>query len=299
MGGICDGRVVIVTGSGRGLGREYALELARQGAHVVVNDLGGASEGGGGDAAPAAEVVAEIETRGGVATANADDVAEPDGAQRLVAQAIEQFGALHAVVNNAGILRDRTLVNMTIDEWRSVLHVHLDSTYCMSHAVANHWRAETKAGRETDARIINTTSSSGLFGNPGQTNYAAAKAGIAAFTVVAAHELERYGVTVNAIAPAGRTRLTESLLGEPAGPGFDAMAPGNVAPLVAWLCSAESAAVTGCVFELAGARLTLCANWARGPWADNGDVRWEAASLGPVVEKLVAEGPARVPVFPL
>jgi NAD(P)-dependent dehydrogenase (short-subunit alcohol dehydrogenase family) len=294
MTGICENRVVIVTGAGRGLGREHALELARQGAKVVVNDLGGAAEGGGADAAPAAQVVEEIRALGAEAVANTDDVAEPEGADRMVAQAIEAFGGLHAVVNNAGILRDRMLVNMTIDEWRSVLHVHLDSTYAVSHAAANYWRLRSKAGEPTDGRIINTTSASGLFCNPGQTNYAAAKAGIAAFTVVASQELDRYGITVNAIAPAARTRMTENLIGQRReGAPFDPADPANVSPLIAWLCSAQSSAITGQVFEAMGSRITVCTGWARGPKADNGKARWDAASLGPVIEKLVAEAPAR------
>jgi NAD(P)-dependent dehydrogenase (short-subunit alcohol dehydrogenase family) len=294
MTGICDDRIVVVTGAGRGLGREYALELARQGAKVVVNDLGGAREGGGADSTPAALVVDEIKELGGEAVANVDDVAEPEGAANLVAQTLEAFGDLHAIVNNAGILRDRVLVNMSIDEWRSVLHVHLDSTYSVSHAAANYWRGRSKAGLPTDARIINTTSASGLFCNPGQTNYAAAKAGIAAFTVVAAQELDRYGVAVNAIAPAARTRLTEELAGpRREGAKFDAMDPANVAPLVAWLSSSESSAVTGRVFEAAAGIITLCNGWTRGPRVNNGAARWETTELGSVVEKLIAEAPDR------
>lgn len=295
MTGICDGRVAIVTGAGRGLGREYALELARQGAMVVVNDLGVARDGEGADATPAEHVVGEIEALGGQAVANTDDVAEPEGADRLVAQAVEVFGELHAVVNNAGILRDRTLVNMTIDEWRSVIHVHLDSTYAVAHAAANVWRSAHKAGRPVDGRIINTSSSSGIFGNPGQTNYGTAKAGIAAFTVIAADELARYGVTVNAIAPGARTRMTEELIppGTEQDPEFDRMDPANVAPLVTWLCSAESHDVTGRVFEANGDRINLCVGWTRGRWAENGRQRWDAATLGPVIADLVAEAPPR------
>jgi NAD(P)-dependent dehydrogenase (short-subunit alcohol dehydrogenase family) len=298
MTGICENRVVVVTGAGRGLGRDYALELARQGAKLVVNDLGGAPEGGGADSAPAAMVVEEIKALGGDAVANTDDVAEPEGAARLVAQAIEAFGGLHAVVNNAGILRDRVLVNMGIDEWRSVLHVHLDSTYGVSHAAANYWRERSKAGEPTDGRIINTSSASGLFCNPGQTNYAAAKAGIAAFSVVAAQELDRYGVTVNAIAPAARTRLTEGLM-RPVKEGatFDPMDPSHVSPMIAWLCSAESSGVTGQVFEVGAGKITVCVGWTRGPRVSNGKTPWDAASLGPVVEKLLVDAPARETVM--
>ncbi|MGH9137764.1 MAG: SDR family NAD(P)-dependent oxidoreductase, partial [Acidimicrobiales bacterium] len=253
--------------------------------------LGGAPEGGGADAAPAAQVVAEIEALGGAAVANTDDVATEEGAQRLVAQAVEVFGDLHAVINNAGILRDRTLVNMSADEWSSVLHVHLDSTFFVSHAAANYWRDRSKAGGAVDARIINTTSGSGLYCNPGQTNYAAAKAGIAAFSVVASKELDRYGVTVNAISPMARTRLTESLMGKGPADGDDRFSPASVAPLVVWLCSAEASGVTGQVFEAGGSRIALCSGWARGPRIDNGKARWNTADLGPVVEKLLAESP--------
>ena len=294
MTGICDGRVAIVTGAGRGLGREHALELARQGARVVVNDLGGPPEGGGSDATPAAQVVEEIRALGGDAVANTDDVAEQAGAKSVVAQAIETYGDLHAVVNNAGILRDRMFVNMSPDEWQSVLHVHLDSTFGVSHAAATYWRERSKAGEPTDGRIINTTSASGLFCNPGQTNYAVAKAGIAAFTVVLSQELGRYGITVNAIAPVGRTRLTEKLMGNrPAdAKGFDLTDPANVSPLVTWLCSAQSSAVTGRVFEAFGSRIGLCTGWTRGPQADNGKARWDSADLGPVIDKLIGEAPA-------
>jgi len=295
--GICEGRVAIVTGAGRGLGREYALELARQGARVVVNDLGGAPEGGGFDATPAARVVDEIKSMGGTAAANTADVATASGARELVEQAIDTFGRLDAVINNAGILRDRMLVNMSEDEWSGVLHVHLDSTYFMSHQAASHWRAESKAGRSVDARIINTSSASGLFCNPGQTNYAAAKAGIAAFSVVAAKELERYGVTVNAIAPAARTRLTVDLMGGLPEDTDDRLHPANVAPLVVWLCSSEASGVTGRVFEVGGSRITLCNGWSRGPKADKGKGnRWATDELGSVVMGLLADAPAATEV---
>src|SRR5687768_10164844 len=199
--GIVDGKVVIVTGAGRGIGRGHAIEFARQGAKVVVNDVGGSVEGSGSDLTPAQEVVEEIKGMGGEAVANADSVADWEGAQRLINTAIETFGDLHVLVNNAGILRDRMLVNMTEEEWDAVINVHLKGTFAPTRWAAAYWREKVKAGETVDARIINTSSTSGIFGNPGQTNYGAAKAGIAAFTIIAARELGRYGITVNAIAP--------------------------------------------------------------------------------------------------
>jgi len=213
MTGICDGRVVIVTGAGRGIGRGHALEFARQGAKVVVNDLGGTMDGTGSDAGPAQQVVDEIRAAGGEAVASGDNVADWKGAERLVRTAIETYGRLDVLVNNAGILRDRMLVNMTEDEWDAVINVHLKGTFGPAHFAAEHWRERSKAGEEVDGRLINTSSTSGIFGNVGQTNYGAAKAGIASFTIIAAQELARYGVTVNAIAPGARTRLTENLGG--------------------------------------------------------------------------------------
>ena len=215
--GICEGRVCVVTGAGRGIGREYALLLAREGARVVVNDLGGDMDGSGTPTTgPALEVVDEIRDLGGEAVANGDDVSSFDGAARLIATAVETFGDLHVLVNNAGILRDRMLVNMTEQEWDSVIQVHLKGTFAPAHHAANHWREQAKAadagaGDRPVGRIINTTSVSGIYGNPGQTNYGAAKAGIASFTFIASMELARYGVTVNAVAPAALTRMTEGL----------------------------------------------------------------------------------------
>lgn len=289
--GICEGRVVIVTGAGRGIGRGHALEFARQGAKVVVNDLGGAVDGSGTDLSPAEQVVEEITGMGGEAVANADNVADWEGAQRLVNTAIETFGDLHVVVNNAGILRDRMLVNMTEDEWDAVIHVHLRGTFAPSRWAAAYWRERAKEGKTNDARIINTSSASGLYGNPGQTNYAAAKAGIAAFTIVAAKELARYGVTVNAIAPGARTRMTENLgLGalKVEDGQFDAFAPENIAPLVVWLGSERSGDVTGRVFNVAGGRISVAEAWHAGPGADKGD-RWEPEELDGVIPDLVAK----------
>ena len=289
--GICEGRVVIITGAGRGIGRGHAIEFARQGAKVVVNDLGGAVDGSGTDLTPAEQVVEEITGMGGEAVANADNVAEWEGAQRLINTAVETFGDLHVVVNNAGILRDRMLVNMTEEEWDAVIHVHLRGTFAPSRWAAAYWRERAKEGKTNDARIINTSSASGLYGNPGQTNYAAAKAGIASFTIVAAKELGRYGVTVNAIAPGARTRMTENLgLGalKVEDGQFDAFAPENIAPLVVWLGSERSKDVTGRVFNVAGGRISVAEAWHAGPGADKGD-RWEPEELDGVVPDLVAK----------
>jgi NAD(P)-dependent dehydrogenase (short-subunit alcohol dehydrogenase family) len=291
--GICDGRVVIVTGAGRGIGRGHAIEFARQGAKVVVNDLGGAVDGSGSDLTPAEQVVEEIKGMGGEAVANADNVADWEGAQRLINTAIETFGDLHVLVNNAGILRDRMLVNMTEEEWDAVIHVHLKGTFAPARWAAAYWRDKAKAGEQLDARIINTSSTSGIFGNPGQTNYGAAKAGIASFTIIAARELGRYGVTVNAIAPAALTRMTENLgMGARAreipADQFNRMDPDNIAPLVVWLGSPQSKEITGRVFLVSGGRIAVAEGWNPGPGEDKGD-RWDPAELGDVVPKLVAQ----------
>jgi NAD(P)-dependent dehydrogenase (short-subunit alcohol dehydrogenase family) len=281
MSGIVEGRVVIVTGAARGIGRGHALEFARQGAKVVVNDLGAEVDGTGSSGA-AAEVVAEIEAMGGEAVVNGEDVSDFDGAERLVRSAVERFGDLHVLVNNAGILRDRMLVNMTADEWDAVIKVHLRGTFAPLRHAAAYWRGKAKAGESVDARIINTTSSSGIYGNPGQGNYGAAKAGIASLTVIAARELERYGVTVNAVAPAALTRMTENLI--PAGTtGAD---PDDIAPLVVWLASAEARAVTGRVFNVRGGVISVAEGWHAGPGVDKGS-RWDPAELGAVIPALV------------
>ncbi len=266
MAGMCEGRVCIVTGAGRGIGREHALMLAGEGAHVVVNDLGGTMDGTGASAGPAQEVVDEIVAAGGAAVANTDDISEFAGAKALIDQAVEVFGRLDVVVNNAGILRDRMLVNMTEAEWDAVIKVHLKGTFGPSHHAAAYWRDRAKAGEANDARIINTTSVSGIYGNPGQTNYGAAKMGIAAFTFIAALELERYGVTVNAIAPGALTRMTEGLSGtEPTEEMREAMSPRWIAPICTWLASPQSAGVTGRVFEASGSVLAIAEGWHRGP----------------------------------
>jgi NAD(P)-dependent dehydrogenase (short-subunit alcohol dehydrogenase family) len=283
--------VAIVTGAGRGIGRGHALELARQGAHVVVNDLGGSVSGSGSDAGPAQAVVDEIEAAGGVGVANTDDVADWDGARRLVEQAVEVFGRLDVLVNNAGILRDRMLFNMTEDEWDAVIRVHLKGTFAPLRHAAAYWRERDKAGDTHDARVVNTSSTSGLFANPGQSNYGAAKSGIATLSIIAAKELGRHGVTVNAIAPGARTRMTENLGGGRAAPAegeWDPRAPENVAPLVAWLASPESAGITGQVFLVGGGRLAVAEGWRRGPGVDRG-ARWDPAELGTVVPDLIGQ----------
>jgi NAD(P)-dependent dehydrogenase (short-subunit alcohol dehydrogenase family) len=292
--GIVDGKVVIVTGAGRGIGRGHAIEFARQGAKVVVNDLGAAVEGSGSDATPAQEVVAEIEAMGGQAIANADNVADWEGAQRLINTAVEHFGTLDVLVNNAGILRDRMLVNMTEEEWDAVINVHLKGTFAPTRWAATYWREKVKAGETVDARIINTSSTSGIFGNPGQTNYGAAKAGIASFTIIAARELGRYGITVNAIAPAALTRMTENLGGMAArakeikDDEFNRMSADNIAPVVVWLASDQSKDITGRTFLVSGGRVAVAEGWRPGPSQDKGD-RWDPAELGDVIPKLVAE----------
>jgi NAD(P)-dependent dehydrogenase (short-subunit alcohol dehydrogenase family) len=293
VSGICDGRVAVVTGAGRGIGRGHALELARQGARVVVNDLGADVDGTGSSTGPAGEVVDEIRAMGGDAVANGDDVSDWDGAQRLVDAAIERFGTIDVLVNNAGILRDRMLVNMTEAEWDAVVRVHLKGTFAPTRWAAAYWRERAKAGEPVDARVVNTSSTSGLFANPGQANYGAAKSGIATFSIIAAKELARYGVTVNAIAPGARTRMTESLPGvasapEPEPGAFDPRAPENVAPLVTWLASAEARDVTGRVFLVSGGRIAVARAWERGPSAER-DARWNPADLGGVVAGLLEQ----------
>ncbi|MCC5950610.1 MAG: SDR family NAD(P)-dependent oxidoreductase [Acidimicrobiia bacterium] len=287
MARLCEGRVCIVTGAGRGIGREHALLLAAHGASVVVNDLGGSMDGSGASTGPAQEVVDEIVAAGGSAVANTDDVSDWDGAGRLVAQAVEHFGQLDVLVNNAGILRDRMLVNMSEAEWDAVIKVHLKGTAAPTHHAAVHWRERSKAGDDVDARVINTSSPSGIYGNPGQTNYGAAKAGIAAFTIISAMELGRYGVTVNAIAPAALTRMTENLgMGQASDEVKERMAPRWIAPVVCWLASSESRPVTGRVFDVSGMALSVSEGWHRGPTVEPVE---DPEALGPMVLGLVAD----------
>ncbi|WP_059413290.1 SDR family oxidoreductase [Cupriavidus basilensis] len=285
MSKVCQDRVVIVTGAARGIGREYALHLAAHGARVVVNDLGSSREGIGQDMSAAQAVVDEIVHAGGQAVANGDNIADWEGARRLIAHAVEHFGRLDALVNNAGILRDRTMVNMEEGEWDAVVTVHLKGTFAPSHHAAVYWRATQKAtGEPVNGRIINTTSSSGLFGNIGQTNYGAAKAGVAALTVIGARELKRYGVTVNAICPHAQTRMTEGLR-ERTPEEIAARHPRWIAPVVVWLAGADSGAVTGRVFEVGGGHLAALEGWHRGPSAEPVD---DAGKIGPVLSDLAA-----------
>jgi NAD(P)-dependent dehydrogenase (short-subunit alcohol dehydrogenase family) len=293
VSGICEGRVVIVTGAGRGIGREHALEFARQGADVVVNDLGAEVDGSGSNIGPAHEVAEEVRAYGRRALVNGDDVSDEEGARRMVESAISEFGRLDVLVNNAGILRDRMLVNMTFDEWDAVIRVHLRGTFAPTRVAAEYWRERAKRGEANDARIINTSSPSGIYGNVGQTNYGAAKAGIASFTVIAAMELGRYGVTVNAICPAAATRMTIPLRAargapEPPKGEFDPGDPANIAPLVVWLGSGEAAAITGRVFNVRGGRISVAEGWHAGPTVDQND-RWDPAELGKVIPGLVAQ----------
>jgi len=283
MSKVCQDRVVIVTGAARGIGREYALHLAREGAHVVVNDIGTTRDGHGEDHAAAQSVVEEILAAGGVAIANSDNIADWNGAKNLIDSTVAHFGALHGLVNNAGILRDRMMVNMEETEWDAVISVHLKGTFAPSHHASVYWRnLQKQTGEPASGRIINTTSSSGLFGNIGQTNYGAAKAGIAAMTVIAARELKRYGVTVNAICPHAQTRMTESLR-ERTPEEIEARHPRWISPVVVWLASKESADVTGRVFEVGGGFLAALEGWHRGPEAAPMD---DASQIGPILQQL-------------
>lgn len=287
MSRLCEGRVSIVTGAGRGIGRDYALMLAEHGAKVVVNDLGGARDGVGADLGPADSVVEEIRAAGGEAVANGADVSDFESARGMIAQAVDTYGRLDVLISNAGILRDRMLVNMTEQEWDAVIQVHLKGTYAPAHHAANYWREQSKAGEPVDARLINTSSVSGIYGNMGQTNYGAAKAGIAAFTIIASRELKRYGVTVNCIAPGALTRLTEDLMpGEITDEMREQRSPRWVAPIVTWLASTESGDVTGRVFEASGSVLAVAEGWHRGPTVDAVD---DPTALGPLVRRLVDE----------
>ncbi|MFD8210216.1 SDR family oxidoreductase [Streptomyces sp. NPDC059695] len=300
MTGLCNGRVVIVTGAGRGLGRAHALAFAAEGAKLVVNDLGVGLDGTGGGAGPAQQVVDEITAAGGEAVAHGGDIATTDGAASLVATALDAFGRLDTLVNNAGFLRDRMLVNLAEDDWDAVMRVHLKGHFLPLKHAAAHWRTEAKAGRQPVARVINTSSGAGLLGSVGQGNYAAAKAGIVGLTLVASAEMGRYGVQVNAIAPAARTRMTEQTFAEtmaaPSGAAFDAMAPENVSPLVVWLGSAASAGVTGRVFEAEAGRITVMEGWRPGPTADKGG-RWTPAEAGETTLKLLSASEPPHPVY--
>ena len=291
MPGLCEGRVVIVTGAGRGLGRAHALAFAREGAKVVVNDLGVSLDGRDPSGGPAAAVVDEIRAAGGEAIASTADIADWEQSAGLVKAALSAFGRLDVVVNNAGFVRDRMFANATEDEWDAVMRVHLKGHFCLSRHAAAHWRDEAKAGRPVDARIVNTSSGAGLQGSVGQSAYSAAKGGIAALTLVQAAELARYGVTANAIAPSARTRMTETVFADmmkKPEQGFDVMDPANVSPLVVWLGSAASREVTGRVFEVAGGSISLADGWRTGPRAER-EARWEPAEVGDAVRELIAK----------
>ncbi|MFD6887180.1 SDR family oxidoreductase [Streptomyces sp. NPDC059957] len=298
--GLAEGRVVIVTGAGRGLGRAHALAFAEEGARVVVNDLGVGLDGLPGPESPAAQVVAEILAKGGEAVAHGGDIATAEGAASLIETAVSAFGRLDTLVNNAGFLRDRMLVNLDEDDWDAVMRVHLKGHFLPLKHAAAYWRAEAKEGRQVAARVVNTSSGAGLLGSVGQGNYSAAKAGILGLTLVSAAEMGRYGVQVNAIAPAARTRMTEQTFADtmaaPEAGAFDAMAPENVSPLVVWLGSDASAGVTGRVFEAEGGRITVMEGWRPGPAADCG-ARWTPSDAGEATTKLLAESEPPQPVY--
>ena len=299
MSGICEGRIVIVTGAGRGIGRAHALEFARQGAKVVVNDLGVTADGSDASKGPADEVVEEIRAMGGEALANGADVADWEQTRALVAETIEVFGGLDVVVNNAGFLRDRMFVSAEESEWDAVIRVHLKGHFCTTRHAAEYWRNQSKAGEAVDARIINTSSGAGLQGSVGQSAYSAAKGAIASLTLVQAAEMGRYGVTSNAIAPAARTRMTEAIFTDMAAPeegAFDENAPENISPLVVWLGSAESREVSGRVFEVKGGIIGTSDGWRDGPIVDKGG-RWEADEVGSAVHELMKKSQVPQKVF--
>lgn len=296
--GMLDDKVAVVTGAGHGLGRCHALQLADQGARVIVNDVGGARDGSGSDRGPAEDVAAEIVAAGGVAEPNFADVASWDGAAALVDQAVDRFGRLDILVNNAGILRDRMSFNMSEDEWDAVVRVHLRGHFAPAHFAARHWRERAENEGDVGGRIINTSSEAGLFGNIGQANYSAAKAGIAALTLVLARELERTGVTVNAIAPRALTRMTEDLMGDvtPDDPdAFNPLAPANVSPVVAWLASDAASDVSGQLFIVWGDEVQLVQPHTVVGTVKAGDRRFEPDELTPRMKELFGDRDRGVP----
>ncbi|MGW6455460.1 SDR family oxidoreductase [Streptomyces sp. NPDC055078] len=294
--GSLQGRVAVITGAGRGLGREYALLLAAEGARVVVNDLGGSISGSGSDIGAAQSVVEEITALGGEAVASTDSVTDWEGARRMIATAVSVFGDLHIVVNNAGILRDRVLVNMSEDEFDTVVNVHLKGTFAVTRHAAEYWRAQAKAGIETDRSLINTSSTSGLHSNPGQANYGSAKAGIAALTQIAAKELKRYHVRANSVAPAARTRITESapglnaMMASTGDAPFDVWDPANIAPLVALLACADCR-FTGHTFRAFGGDVGLYQSWSVVDEVSS-DKRWTVRDLAEATARMPDEPPA-------
>ena len=288
MAGLCEGRVAIVTGAARGVGRQHALQLANAGAKVVVNDLGAGVDGKGADESPAQQVVDEIKAAGGEAIVNGDDVSNFDGAKNMVDTAINTFGKLDILVNNAGILRDRMLVNMTEEEWDAVIQVHLKGTFAPSRHAASYWRAMSKQnddGKPVKGRIINTSSTSGIYGNIGQTNYGAAKAGIAAFTIIAARELARTGVTVNAISPSAYTRMTDNLR-EYSEEDKQVRDPSWVSPTIVYLASEEAQDISGRVIQAGAGMVAVCEGWRRGAEIDQMD---DPAALGPKIREMIAQ----------
>jgi len=299
MSKICEGRIVIVTGAGGGIGREHALEFARQGAKVIVNDLGASREGEGQSRDPAHQVVDEIKALGGEAIANGADVADWDQTRELVQTAIDTFGGLDVVVNNAGFLRDRMFVSCSEEEWDAVIRVHLKGHFCVARHAGEYWRNQSKAGQAVDARIINTSSGAGLQGSVGQSTYSAAKGGIASLTLVQAAEMGRYGVTANAIAPAARTRMTEAVFADMAAPAdgsFDENAAENISPLVVWLGSKESRDISGRVFEVKGGIIGTSDGWRDGPIVDKG-ARWSPDEVGAAVHEVIQKSPTPQKVF--
>jgi len=299
MSGICDGRVVIVTGAGGGLGREHALAFAAEGAKVLINDLGVSNHGEGHSTGPADAVVDEIKAMGGEAIANTESVSDFAAGGRMVEQALDSFGRLDVVVNNAGFLRDRMFVSTSEEEWDAVINVHLKGHFCVTKHACTHWRNQSKAGEPVNARIINTSSGAGLQGSVGQGTYSAAKAGIATLTLVQAAELGRYGVTSNAIAPAARTRMTEAIftdMEKPADDRFDENDPANVSPLVVWLGSPLSREVTGRIFEVKGGLIGVSDGWRDGPTYDK-KAKWAPDEIGIKVAELISKSPAPQKVY--
>ena len=292
--GLLDGKVAIVTGAGRGIGEQHAMALAKEGAKVVVNDLGGSTAGEGADQTPAQGVADRIKEAGGEAVANYSNVADFEGAKSMVEQAVEEFGRLDILINNAGILRDRMLVSMSEAEWDAVIAVHLKGHFAPTHHAANYWRAQSKAGSDVKGRVINTSSPSGVFGNVGQSNYGAAKAGIAAFTIITAQELGRYGVTVNCLAPNARTRMTEDIFaGMPAAAEgeYDPLDPANISPVVVALCADEAQNITGQCFFIYGSAVNVLKPWDTGTLIKKGDEFWDAKEL---VSKLTETFPSGI-----